>query len=245
MSAAGAELFAHDAYPPNALGYCGPDEAAPLLRRDAGAGAAIAAHARQFEGAWVYLELIAAAAGLDDPLDERVVEAYWLGNDLLDSLDPDHLEGLLRERLPEQRGASWAPGFAHHGYHVFAVYPWVGLLARTGRTSPTLDVLDNCRIRWGEVVAVEGAVVWALVAPLVLLDGRLALGDVVEQAGAVSRGGVSLLEPAVQRVAVGNTVALHWGWVCDVLRPDQLEQLRERTTDQLGRTNAVLAAHVA
>ena len=33
-----------------------------------------------FEGAYPYLELIAAANGIEDPLDTRVVDAYWIGN---------------------------------------------------------------------------------------------------------------------------------------------------------------------
>ena len=36
--------------------------------------------AQQFAGAWPYLELIAPATGLADPLDRRVVEAYWVGS---------------------------------------------------------------------------------------------------------------------------------------------------------------------
>ena len=43
--------------------------------------------ARQFAGAWPYLEFIAGVSGIKDPLDRRVVEAYWLGNDLLERID--------------------------------------------------------------------------------------------------------------------------------------------------------------
>ena len=39
-----------------------------------------------FEGAWPYLQLIAAANRIDDPLDPRVVDAYWVGNGLLDKV---------------------------------------------------------------------------------------------------------------------------------------------------------------
>src|SRR5690606_16524020 len=87
--ASGPLRFARLAYPPNALGYCGPDDAAALLdHADAGlAGADLAGLARQFAGAWPYLQLIAASAGRPDPLDADVVEAYWLGNDLLRGVD--------------------------------------------------------------------------------------------------------------------------------------------------------------
>ena len=126
-----------------------------LLRRGPSADEAIARHARQFEGAWAYLELIAAAAGIGDPLDPRVVEAYWVGNDLLDLISGVDVARQLQDRLPPQPGASWFAGAAHHGYQVFSVYPWVGLLAkRRGNPAAALDILQQCRIRWGEVVGI-------------------------------------------------------------------------------------------
>ena len=128
MTLTGATMFARYAYPPNVLGYCGPEDASPLLSRDSDAEALIARHAREFEGAWTYLELIAAAAEIADPLDERVVEAYWVGNDLLDGIDPVAMLAELRRRFIGQNDASWTPGLPHHSFHVFTVYPWVGLL---------------------------------------------------------------------------------------------------------------------
>ncbi len=80
MSTEGSLAFARYAYPPNELGYCGPAGASAMLNPDA--AAEIDRRARQFEGAWAYLEFIAESCGLDDALDERVVEAYWIGNDL-------------------------------------------------------------------------------------------------------------------------------------------------------------------
>ena len=231
-------MFARYAYPPNELGYCGPDDASVLLRRDsADAGQDIARHARQFEGAWPYLEIIAAAAGITDPLDERVVEAYWIGNELLDNVDPESLVAQLQERFVGQTGASWVPGLAHHSFHVLAVYPWVGLLRRGTGNDVALSVLQQCRIRWGKVVAVRGERVEVLSQPLVLADGVLALGAVREESAAWSVQGRSLLSS----VSVGNCVALHWDWVCDVLSAEQLAALEQRSADQLDRTNAVFA----
>ena len=240
----GAQLFARYAYPPNELGYCGPDDASVLLRHGSlDAEQEIAQHARQFEGAWPYLEIIASAAGIVDPLDVRVVEAYWIGNELLDNVDPESLVAQLQERFVGQTGASWVPGLAHHSFHVFAVYPWVGLLRRgTGTGTGTgndvaLSVLEQCRIRWGEVVAVQGERVQVLSQPLTLADGALALGAAREESAAWSVQGRSLLGS----VTVGDHVALHWDWVCDVLSSQQLTALEQRSADQLRRTNAAFA----
>ena len=148
-----------------------PGEAGPELTR----------LARQFAGAWPYLQLLAAANGLADPLDTWVVEAYWIGNSLLDSVRVADYGMFLDERFRRQAGRGWpsiaatipARAVPHHSFHVFCVYPWTGLL-RAGRAEPSLQVLDSCRIGWGQVLSVGPLVVSR--APLTW-DGReLALG---------------------------------------------------------------------
>ncbi len=244
-SICGAELFASYAYPPNALGYCGPDDASVLLARGADARADLARHAQQFDGAWVYLELIAEAAGAADPLDPRVVEAYWIGNDLLDLLDPDTVAESIRARLPAQSGASYFPGAAHHGYHVFAVYPWVSILAGNPAAAKAVEILDQCRITAAEVVAVGQEHARVTYRPLTLSEGALTLGPLVEADVAVAVRGTPLL-PDLRHdgagLRLGDTVALHWSWVCDVLTAEQTACLTRLTVDQLDAANTVLHA---
>jgi hypothetical protein len=237
MTLTGATMFARYAYPPNVLGYCGPEDASPLLSRDSDAEALIARHAREFEGAWTYLELIAAAANIADPLDERVVEAYWVGNELLDGIDPVAMLAELRQRFIGQNDGSWTPGLPHHSFHVFTVYPWVGLLSRTANRSVAVSVLEQCRIRWGEVLAVEGERVRVRCRPLKFDEGILKLGPDQEDTAAWSVDGASVLPT----IAVGDHVAVHWDWVCDVLDDRQLSELETRSADQLAATNATLA----
>jgi hypothetical protein len=67
-------MFVRYAYPPNALGYCGPDG----FRDYAEAGVVdqgLVKQVQAFSGAWPYLELISSGCGIKDPLDRRVVEA--------------------------------------------------------------------------------------------------------------------------------------------------------------------------
>src|SRR3954468_8074564 len=80
--------FARYAYGPNRLGYCGPDAADELLGEAADGGdlRRIRELATAFEGAYPFLELIAHSNGIADPLDDRVVEAYWLGGELLEGV---------------------------------------------------------------------------------------------------------------------------------------------------------------
>ena len=171
----GPLLFARYAYPPNALGYCGPYDAQALIgHTTAGeSGPDLAALARQFAGAWPYLQLIAASAGRADPLDGAVVEAYWLGNHLLRTVDPAVFAAHLVDRFEARAGRGLTDlttlahfgAVAHHNFHVFAVYPWVGML-RAGPTSEPLRVLDACRVRWGRVCAVAAGIVEVSSQPL-------------------------------------------------------------------------------
>ena len=162
---AGALLFARYAYPPNALGYCGADENRTLLEYgEVGASdGGLVQLARSFEGAWPYLELIAGANGIDDPLDPSVVEAYWIGSPLLERVDSSSLGAHLDERFRRRAGGAWEllatsipdGGVPHHDFHVFGVYPWVGLL-RSGDATDPLRVLESCRITPGRVLEVDG-----------------------------------------------------------------------------------------
>jgi len=262
MSALGALAFARYAYPPNALGYCGPDRHRELLERVAaglaGADPGLAELARGFDGAWPYLELIAGANGLSDPLDERVVEAYWLGSPLLERVGQGRLGSALRERFHARTGRSFerlaealpAGALPHHSFHVFGVYPWVGLLraGSVGAEQP-LRVLDRCRVRWGQVLAAPAAAGSSLVTvrfrPLAW-DGRtlqLQLGPPVIEQAVRAEDGLALVGAGAGTLRPGDWVSLHWDWVCDRLDLRQLAALRRYTASQLAAVNR--SAHPA
>jgi hypothetical protein len=223
VTAEGALMFARYAYPPNALGYCGPAGAEAMLRGDATAD--IARRARRFEGAWSYLEFLASSAGIADPLDERVVEAYWVGGDLLTGVSSSALVAFLSERFVGQSGGGWRSAgdraLPHHTFQVFEVYPWSGLLAATGHPQ-ALSVLDQCRIRTGVVTAVSGETATVESRPLICApDGGLAQGAPRRETVRWSVEGWSLL----RGLGAGDRVALHWNWVCDTLTPDQADHI--------------------
>ena len=239
----GALRFAAYAYPPNALGYCGPDQSHQLLEQLA-AGVDdpdLRRLARGFEGAWPYLELIAGANGIRDPLDPRVVEAYWLGNTLLDRVGPRLLGDSLEARFRGRAGRSWlrlvdavpAGAAPHHSFHVFGIYPWVGLL-REGRVDEPLHVLDRCRVRWGRVVEVKGARAVVASRPLRWDGRRLRLGAERPEEVLLRVDGLGLAGP----VQVGDWCSLHWDWVCERLDRAQLSALVHYTAGQLAVVNS-------
>jgi uncharacterized protein DUF6390 len=233
----GALTFARFAVPPNMLGYCGGSDADGLLGhlRAGLDGPDLVSLCRAFEGAWPYLTLIASCAGIADPLDRRVVEAYWLGNSLLDGVSPAAFREDLRTRFrPRTKPTEWfwlaakpAEGARpHHSFHVLEVMPRIGML-RAGQVSAILPAMEQCLIRPATVVGSDTGGLVVAVRPLLIHDGRLVFGPELEQT--VSGGGESLLP--------GDDVAVHWSWSCGRLGPAQRRRLEAVTADALARAN--------
>ena len=223
----GRELFARYAFPPNELGYCGP--------ADTPAGE-LASHAEDFDGAWPYLQAIASAAGLSDPLDDDVVRNYWVGGPLLDKVHPDELLTRLRSAFTGQvtgmlDDIPLGSALAHHSFHVFVVYPWVRFLDRDATTP--LRVLQDCRIRWGTVEFVDGDHVVITSAPLVFGSGALGLGGTGRERVRWRKDGTSLTPGP----AAGDLVAAHWDWVCARITAAERDALAEATQRTLDFVN--------
>jgi len=246
----GPLLFARYAYPPNELGYCGGEDHRALLEQTS-AGVVdgdLRQRLREFEGAWPYLELIAAANHLDDPLDAQVVEAYWLGSRLLERVGPALLAGSLDERFRRRAGRSWPAlveaipngALPHHSFHVLGIYPFVGLL-RSGVVSEPLHVLDRCRIRWGRVLAVVDDTAVVESQPLEWDGHRLVLGAVRDEMAVTGEGTMRLS----RGLTPGDWCSLHWDWVCDRLKPTQVRSLRHYTQTQLAAVNDAPATVLA
>jgi hypothetical protein len=235
--------FARFAYPPNELGYCGPDAHGELLERVAAAAAdpGLRRLATDFEGAWPYLTLLAGVAGVDDPLDPAVVEAYWIGSPLLDRVQAADLGRCLEDRFRARGLGAWAGvaatiGLAavpHHSFHVCCVSPWIGLL-RGGIVDAPLQVVDRCRIRWATVDAVNGDTAVVTGPSVAWSGGRLHLGPVVTEVVRLRRDGLGL----VDTVQPGQLVALHWDWICDRLTPTRRRELERWTRRSLAIANA-------
>lgn len=212
----GPELFCRYAQPPNLLGYCGPTESHGITAVVDGLSVAsdeMRRIAREFEGAWPYLELIGGLTGRE-PLSLEVVEAYWAGSRLLHEVPLSEWGNSVATRFRRRAGARWEAveealnrgGVPNHAFHVFCAYPWVGLL-REGFVDPSLRVLDRCRIGWGTVTALNGLAVVSR-RPLVWENDQLAHGEPIEEPFRVPTG---------LDLSCGDTVSLHWDFVCDRL----------------------------
>lgn len=227
----GPVLFGRYAFGPNRLGYCGPDEAEALLALAASGtdDGELRNLARGFEGAFPYLQLIAAANEIRDPLERDVVEAYWLGNGLTAAVRQRQLHRSVEERFRSRLATSdwrWLEAAVEvgarpvHAFHVLDVFPRVGLL-RGEAVHDVLATIDSCRIRWGRVEAVIGEQLIVSAVSLEQVDGKLRLAS--PRIETVSRwldgtGFVDDIQP-------GEMVAIHWSWACDRLSSGQLHNL--------------------
>jgi len=246
MSLDGAVRFARFAVPPNERGYCGPareDELAAYRAEELTADAGLSELASGFEGAWPYLELLAGAAGTEDPLDDRVVEAYWIGNELCARVATTDWGNHLTDRFGPRAGhdigrlttAVGVGAVPHHAFHVFSVYPWVGLLREGRGGAEPLRTLDQCHVSWGTVID--------RVADELLIDGpRLTWDRGTLELGRHEHRSV-WLDPRLVRlgaaITTGSVVAVHWGEVVDVLTARQHAWLDRTTRGQIALANRV------
>lgn len=241
----GALRFARYALAPNRLGYCGPTDSEALFEQAVALGSteSVASQprtptpaaamvevvgglrdlARGFEGAWPYLELIAEANGIEDPLDDRVVSAYWLGGRALQRVSAAATGNHATSRFRSRAGARWPhvqaalePGASpSHAFHVMVVGPWIGML-RGGLEDAPLAVIDSCRIRRARVLSTDGDTAVVSTDRITFHGGQLGIRPEVDPHVLSVRLGEEGVHPCGP-VVPGDVVSVHWDWVCEVL----------------------------
>ncbi len=241
MAVNGTVVFARYAFMPNRLNYCGGDDNKELfdycVARQSDPG--LVDILKKFQAALPYLKLIAYTNGIADPFDLRVVEAYWIGNSLLERVDLVRFYDSLEARFAGQLNRK-ALGYLlskpplgarpHHSFHVFDVH------ARTGSLTHDLETMDRCRIGWGRVVEADPGRLLVSHRPLKLREGRLVLGNEEPRiiTGQINGNGfVSGFQP-------GDWVSFHWDWLCDVLTERQVKNLERYTRYHLQLANGTL-----
>jgi len=233
------------AFGPNRLHYCGPDANREILAyiEENVSDPGLEALLRAFRTMFPYLQLIARANGIRDPFDERVVEAYWIGNDLLENVGKQKLyrhlaEGLEMKKKLDTRSFSLVEdkiaqgAVPHHSFHVLDIWK------RTGHVpiAHTLGSMDECRISWGRVLEIDGPNIAIETEPLLLEGGKLRLGLAVRRR--IRRSLESLSD--IEQLEPGQLVTVHWSVPCEVITPGQAAQLKKYTLRHLALANETL-----
>jgi hypothetical protein len=230
---------------PNRLHYCGPDANKELqsLIEHGEANPDVSVLLKQFKTMYPYLRYISRINNIIEPFDSRVVEAYWLGNDLLERNKADKLYQFLIDDLEtkkklrpkdfEQLEKKIAQGAVpHHSFHVLNV--WL----QTGHTDKLDEVerMDQCIINSGKVVKVEGPQITVLTEPLTYLNGKLILGTPIERQIARKLE----VEYDIEQIKPGQIVSIHWSVPCEVITKKQAETLRKYTLKNIAFANQTL-----
>src|SRR3990167_6777178 len=162
MDSQGLILCAKYSSAPNFFGYCGPPKNSILvdhLREKIG-DKEVENILSQFETLYLNLKLIAFENKIQDPFNRRVVEAYWIGNDLLKNIKSKDYIALLDEKfeLESKIGRKKFAGLKykflshqtlpHHSFHVFNIFKRTGHI----NSNHTIETMDNCRIGYGQIV---------------------------------------------------------------------------------------------
>jgi hypothetical protein len=230
------------AFSPNYFQYCGPDENKELggylsaSAQDKG----LAEMLGKFGTLHSYLKTIAVANKLQDPFDPRVVEAYWLGNDLLSKVDPQlvYEELTLGQKLTKRLSTNsmkWVlpkinqGARLHHSFHVFNVFMQTG----HPTVEHTVETMDQCRIGWGKVIAAGGNKLEVDSQRIKYRDGKLYIEpNVIREIKGV--GAIA------GKIKVNDMVSYHWGWLCDKITTRQAQNLAKYTQFHLELANETI-----
>lgn len=233
------------AFGPNRLHYCGPDKNREIFSyiNEEVSDEGLTGLLKQFETMYPYLRHIAEANSIKDPFDSRVVEAYWLGNNLLLNVEKQqfhkhlvdglHLKKKLDVRSFELVEDKIAEGAVpHHSFHVLDIW------RRTGHVEKehTLESMDECRVSAGVITKVSGPFIEVQREPLVYIGGKLLLGE------PVIKKLVRRLESEydIEQLAVGDIVSIHWSVICEKISAQQATTLKKYTLKHIALANQTL-----
>lgn len=209
---------------PHRLGFCGPKKSsarktlANFLSGKKVSEKTIRKILTNFKGAFSYYKLIAKCNNIEDPFDERVVKAYWLGNQLLENVSIDSLKEILLGEFAKPREEIPLASKAHHSFHVLVVGSVSGRVVLKGK------LLDLCRIGWAKILKCKKNKREAIVEHQALQkrNNRYFFGKPVPRV-------VFWDKNFIPELRVGNWVALHWNHIVQVLNKKELALLKKYT----------------
>ena len=231
------------AFMPNKLSFCGPDKNRDLFHYsstgeiDQGLNNIL----KEFQTLYPYLNFIAQVNKIRDPFDERVVDAYWIGNSLLEKVNKNKLyyhllDNLnLKKKLPRlllNRVIDKIPLGAkpHHSFHVLNVWK------RTGNLDVfhTLNTMDLCRISWGKIKKIDWPNLEIEYSPLTIKNEKIELGEMIDYKimAEINDSGF------IQKPKIGDWISFHWNFACEVLNLNQIKNLDKYTKESIKLINS-------
>jgi uncharacterized lipoprotein YehR (DUF1307 family) len=223
----------------NRLGFCGPQNKEHKILYAFLVGGKKENKAKKilekFEGAYAYYDLIAKKNRIKDVFNYKVVEAYWIGNKLLDKISAKDIKEMVQKKFispfllskkeAERRIRKIPPrAKPHHSFHVLILGPVAGRIDLN-----SVKLKDLCRISWGEVAKIEKDKITVRRQPL-KFGKKLTLGKSV--ARVITRD--KKIVPSLKR---GDWLSIHWNSAVEKLNNEKLENIRKYTAQVLKIVN--------
>lgn len=218
------------AFMPNKLSYCGPDKNRDLFEYSSTgfSDGGLIEILEDFKTMFPYLHFIALANKIPDPFDKRVVEAYWLGNNLLKNVSAQKFYNHLIDdyRVKSRTGLKGWRSIENklikgakptHNFHVFNVFMRTGNLP----VKHTLETMDACRISWGKIIGVEPDYLLVETEPLISFNNILSIGPAITKKVLRQIGGKTVLA----NLKIGDLISIHWNWACEKITLRQKNNL--------------------
>ncbi len=250
---AGVLLHAKHAYMPNNLGYCGPDDRGKILQaiHESAVDERLLGVLKNFEAAYPFIHLIGKSTARD-PFDYSVTEAYWIGNRLLHDVSPTEFyefthRGLQTKMRSDESRKIFSElnsqAIPHHSFYVLSIWSRseraLNHPQMDSRTSRSLEqLMDNCRISWGRVIEAKGRTLKVQHSPLKISDGKLALSSPV-----IKKIEYDAEVPSFRNLKAGDHVSIHWNFACEVLTPQQLNNIKKYTLSDVRAANRLARPH--
>ncbi|VVB65947.1 Uncharacterised protein [Candidatus Gugararchaeum adminiculabundum] len=226
----GITLASHYAFPPNEKGYCGKESFSKILREaDA---AQIQEELKKFKAHYAYLSLIARENG-KKPFDYEVVEAFWIGNGLLEKVSHEALKTFIEKELfagkkeQEERAKKLAaelPGgmLPHHSFNAL----YINFV--TDAAEKTVENFDACCVTVAEVreIARNGKTARVIRNAVVLgKNGAKFAFEKKEETIELEKNGFKFVEG----VSRGDLISVHWGMAMQKLTREQADAIEKYT----------------
>lgn len=224
MDVKALQLNSRFSLPPNSLGYCGRGSAPEKFKACVIEGKCknVEDEIKSFIVLHPYLRTISKITGRPK-FSYKVIESYWLGNDLLLKARNKDYQTLLKyfekqgvpkwfvEELKKKKPKKFIPT------HLFQVLH-VGVGKASGSVPYNLETINNCMVRWGRVVRVNGSSAKVELNSLKKKHGLFYLTKTKET--------VPFIPGFIKGIKAGDTVTVHWKQINKILTIEELENLK-------------------
>lgn len=241
MDITGLALCTRYSYPPNSLSLCGPDKQEDLkwyssnLQADKGTVEILTL----FSTLYPYLKLISSQNNISDPFDPRVIEAYWIGNELLYRVSERQFALHLSDKLHLKKKISRIDltnilnkldegALPNHAFHVTNIYKRTGHL----EIPHSVKTMDACLVNWGKVNNISDEFISVSTQSLKEDKGKLIFQK--KERKIMWQGEKDFLKNVIKK---GDFISYHWGYICHKLTKSNLKNLIYYTNTALKLAN--------